>query len=141
MFRDFKDLLSSLNDNEVKYLVAGGYAVGLHAQPRVTKDLDIFVKADAANAAALHKALDAFGAPVTGIAAAAGIDDQRLTAIPCAFAAGSCGGLEPYRRCSSQSSEIGPGPAIVSQPNSDIEPYRSWYGTVCKPRDRSRSAK
>ena len=67
MFQDFKDLLSNLNASKVKYLIVGGYAVGFHAQPRVTKDLDLLVKPDAANASALHKALTAFGAPVADI--------------------------------------------------------------------------
>jgi hypothetical protein len=41
MYQDFKELLSILNDKDVKYLVVGGYAVSFHAQPRATKDLDI----------------------------------------------------------------------------------------------------
>jgi hypothetical protein len=32
--------------------VVGGYAVSFHAQPRPTKDLDILIKADVANAEA-----------------------------------------------------------------------------------------
>jgi len=44
--------------------VVGGYAVSFHAQPRATKDLDIFIKADAANAAAVYAALAKFGAPL-----------------------------------------------------------------------------
>ena len=53
MSPDFKDLLSILNADNVRYLVVGGYAVSLHAQPRATKDLDILIKPDRANAAAL----------------------------------------------------------------------------------------
>ncbi len=41
MHPDFKELLSILNAEEVRYLVVGGYAVSLHAQPRATKDLDL----------------------------------------------------------------------------------------------------
>ncbi|MEI2689098.1 MAG: hypothetical protein V9H69_05040 [Anaerolineae bacterium] len=37
---DFKEFLQSLNDNNVRYLVVGGYAVALHGHPRYTKDLD-----------------------------------------------------------------------------------------------------
>jgi hypothetical protein len=37
---DFKELLSVFNSRKVKYLLIGGYAVSLHAQPRATKDLD-----------------------------------------------------------------------------------------------------
>ncbi len=50
MYPDFKDLLSSFNAHNVKYLIVGGHAVSLHAQPRATEDLDVFIKADTANA-------------------------------------------------------------------------------------------
>jgi hypothetical protein len=64
MYPDFKELLSLFNDHKVKYLVVGGYAVSFHAQPRATKDLDILIKANPANAAAVYAALAKFGAPV-----------------------------------------------------------------------------
>ena len=62
MFQDFKDLLSAFNAHSVKYLIVGGYAVSFHAQPRATKDIDLFIKADAANAKAAYEALTSFGA-------------------------------------------------------------------------------
>ena len=40
MYPDFKELLSVLNEHQVKYLVVGAYALSIHAQPRATKDLD-----------------------------------------------------------------------------------------------------
>jgi hypothetical protein len=61
---DFKDLLLAFNAAEVRYLVVGAYAVTFHAQPRFTKDLDLWVEASLENAARVHKALTAFGAPV-----------------------------------------------------------------------------
>jgi len=64
MYPDFKELLSALNAYRAKYLVVGAYAVSIHAQPRATKDLDILVKADAANAEAIFAALAQFGAPL-----------------------------------------------------------------------------
>jgi hypothetical protein len=67
MFQDFKELLSSFNAHHVKYLIVGGYAVSFHAQPRFTKDLDLFIKADTTNARAVLAALTSFGAPLTGI--------------------------------------------------------------------------
>ena len=70
MYSDFKELLSVLNAHRVKYLVVGAYAVSIHAQPRATKDLDILVKADAANAQAVFAALGQFGAPLEGLTAA-----------------------------------------------------------------------
>jgi hypothetical protein len=48
-------------------LVIGGYAVGVHAQPRATKDLDILVSPDAENAKAVYAALANFGAPIQGL--------------------------------------------------------------------------
>jgi hypothetical protein len=67
MFPDYKELLRSFRDHGVKYLIVGGYAVSLHAQPRATKDLDIFIKADKENAQVVFAALASFGAPLTGI--------------------------------------------------------------------------
>ena len=65
MFPDFKELLALLNEHKVKYLVIGGYAVSVHAQPRVTKDLDIFILPAPDNAKAIFKALAEFGAPLS----------------------------------------------------------------------------
>ncbi|MGA9071673.1 MAG: nucleotidyl transferase AbiEii/AbiGii toxin family protein [Terracidiphilus sp.] len=67
MYDDFKELLSAFNAHSVKYLVVGGYAVSYHSQPRFTKDLDIFIKADPANAEAAYAALADFGAPLAEI--------------------------------------------------------------------------
>ncbi len=67
MYQDYKDLLSAFQSHGVKYLVVGGYAVIFHAQPRFTKDMDLFIKADWANAQAVHAALAQFGAPLRGI--------------------------------------------------------------------------
>ncbi|MFZ3328693.1 MAG: DUF6036 family nucleotidyltransferase [Methylocella sp.] len=59
--------MSILNDSKVRYLVVGGYAVSFHAQPRATMDLDILIKPDAGNAAAVYTALTKFGAPLEGL--------------------------------------------------------------------------
>jgi hypothetical protein len=67
MYPDFRELLSVLNAQNVKYLVVGAYAVSAHAQPRATKDLDIWVKPDAENAKAVYAALAQFGAPLEGL--------------------------------------------------------------------------
>jgi hypothetical protein len=57
MHRDFKELLSAFNEGHVRYLVVGGYAVSLHAEPRATKGLDILVGADSENSKAVYAAL------------------------------------------------------------------------------------
>lgn len=49
------------------YLIVGGYAVGIYAQPRATKDLDIFIGPDTANGELVWAALAKFGAPVADI--------------------------------------------------------------------------
>jgi len=67
MFEDLKELLSSFNMHRVEYLVVGGYAVSFHAQPRATKDLDVFISANPANAQLAYQALGSFGAPLEGI--------------------------------------------------------------------------
>jgi len=64
---DFSDLLRIFNANHVKYLVIGGYAVVQYAEPRFTKDLDVWISTDASNAEAVYKALREFGAPLTGL--------------------------------------------------------------------------
>lgn len=69
MERDFKELLSILNEDGVRYLIVGGYAVIKHTEPRYTKDLDIWVSRDRANAERLFKSLQRFGAPLKGMSA------------------------------------------------------------------------
>ncbi len=56
------------NDNGVRYLVIGGYAVIQYAEPCYTKDLDLWISTDKDNAAAVYKALKEFGAPLAGLA-------------------------------------------------------------------------
>jgi predicted nucleotidyltransferase len=60
---DFRDLLSALADTNAEYLVVGGWAVGYHAEPRFTKDLDVFVGPSSENLDAVARALAKFGAP------------------------------------------------------------------------------
>ena len=61
---DFKELLRAFNDQGVKYLIVGGYAFGVHAEPRATKDLDIFSRSDEENSKAVFRALAQYGAPL-----------------------------------------------------------------------------
>lgn len=68
MDRHLEDLLSALNAHSVRYVVIGAYALAVHAQPRATKDLDIFIDRSATNAQAVYAALEAFGAPLGDVA-------------------------------------------------------------------------
>jgi predicted nucleotidyltransferase len=59
--QDFKEFIQSLNDNQVRYLVIGGYAVALHGYPRYTKDIDIWIEMSSENANRMLQALEQFG--------------------------------------------------------------------------------
>jgi predicted nucleotidyltransferase len=59
--QDFREFIQSLNDNHVRYIVVGGYAVALHGHPRYTKDIDVWIEMSAENASNVVKALEQFG--------------------------------------------------------------------------------
>ena len=59
--RDFREFIQSLNDNQVRYLVVGGYAVAFHGHPRYTKDIDIWIEMTQENAKNVIKSLEQFG--------------------------------------------------------------------------------
>ena len=72
--KDFKDLLHLLNANKADYLLIGGHAFAVHAEPRTTKDLDIFIRSNPENARAVFRALAQFGAPLGGLSEADFVD-------------------------------------------------------------------
>jgi hypothetical protein len=65
--QDFKEFFESLNDNNVHYLVVGGYAVAFHGHPRYTKDIDVWVERNQENARALILAIEQFGMGSLGL--------------------------------------------------------------------------
>src|SRR5262249_11794917 len=67
MPEDLKELLRAFNDHGVKYLIVGGYAFAVHADPRATKDLDILIRSDEENSKAVFRALAQYGAPLDGL--------------------------------------------------------------------------
>ena len=67
--QDFREFIQSLNDNHVRYLIVGGYAVAFHGHPRYTKDLDVWLWIDEQNAEKMVKALDQFGFASLGLTA------------------------------------------------------------------------
>ena len=60
---EFKPFIESLNSNKVVYILIGGWAVGIHGNPRTTKDIDFLVESSSRNIKRLQKALYDFGAP------------------------------------------------------------------------------
>ncbi|MBK8465459.1 MAG: hypothetical protein IPL32_06475 [Chloracidobacterium sp.] len=68
MNSDFKDLLRAFSEENVRYLVVGGYAFAEHVEPRYTKDLDVWIERTAENADRVLAALRSFGAPLRELA-------------------------------------------------------------------------
>lgn len=58
--RDFEEFIAALNSRRVRYLLIGAHAVAFHAQPRATKDLDVYVDPTPANAKRLQLAIRDF---------------------------------------------------------------------------------
>lgn len=67
---DFIEFIECCVRREVRFLIVGGYAVAAHGHPRATKDLDVWVLIDPANAEHLIDALDDFGMGSIGLTAA-----------------------------------------------------------------------
>ena len=61
---DFKDFIKFLNEYKVRYLLVGGWAVGIYGNPRATKDIDFFIAIDDENIHNLLKVLKKFGTPI-----------------------------------------------------------------------------
>ena len=61
---DFRDLLLALSGADARFLVVGAYAVSVHAEPRATGDLDIWVEPTPENAQRVMHALREFGTPL-----------------------------------------------------------------------------
>ena len=59
--QDFKEFVGLLIENQVEYLIVGGYAVGIHGHPRFTGDLDIWLKPSLENADKIVRSINAFG--------------------------------------------------------------------------------
>ena len=66
---DFREFIASLNENNVRYLIVGGYAVGFHGYPRYTKNLDVWIEVSNENAENVVKALNQFGFGAVGFKA------------------------------------------------------------------------
>lgn len=76
--KDLRELLALLNAAGVEFLVVGGHAVAFHGRPRLTEDLDLFVRPDLANGERIMRALQAFGFGSLGITAADFRADDRV---------------------------------------------------------------
>lgn len=59
--RHFQEFIGLLERNRVRYLIVGGYAVGLHGFPRYTGDIDFFIAITEENAKQVLKSFRDFG--------------------------------------------------------------------------------
>jgi hypothetical protein len=64
MNRDFRDLLAEFNAHGAEYMIVGAHALAAHGHIRATKDLDVWLRPEPANARRVLRALKAFGAPL-----------------------------------------------------------------------------
>ncbi|TDI87277.1 MAG: hypothetical protein E2O77_13545 [Caldithrix sp.] len=81
--QDFKEFIESLNGNDVKYLVIGGFAVAFHGHPRYTKDLDIWVNSTNSNVKKLLKALNDFGFGSLGLTLEDFLNPENVIQLGC----------------------------------------------------------
>jgi predicted nucleotidyltransferase len=58
---DFKEFLKLLNENEVEYVLIGGYAVNYYGYVRPTGDMDIFIGLNKETAQKMVETLKQFG--------------------------------------------------------------------------------
>ena len=60
---DYSDMIELFNEHEVRYLVAGAYAMSACGYSRSTYDIDLWIDKKDANVEKVLVALDAFGVP------------------------------------------------------------------------------
>lgn len=58
---DFSEFVEFCEREGVRYLIVGGFAVGVHGHVRYTKDLDVWIEPTSKNAARVLHVLDEFG--------------------------------------------------------------------------------
>ena len=66
---DWREFIALLNSHQVRYLIVGAFAVGYHAVPRMTGDIDFFVEASEENGGRLETVLEEFGFKSLGLSA------------------------------------------------------------------------
>jgi len=60
---DFKDILNILNEKQFRYLIVGGWALGVHGYIRATGDMDIWISTEDDNLDHLLSSLAEFNVP------------------------------------------------------------------------------
>lgn len=65
--QNFIEFIVLCNRFGVRYLVVGGYAVGVHGYPRNTGDMDIWIEKSEANADKMMRVIEEFGFASLGL--------------------------------------------------------------------------
>ncbi len=86
MLDDWIELCRLFIAHGVEFLLVGGQAVIAHGYPRLTKDMDLWVRPTAENGARVLEALEAFGTP-PGLSPTAFTDPKTLVVL----------GRDPFR--------------------------------------------
>jgi hypothetical protein len=84
---NFRDMLNALLDENVEFLIVGGYAVITHGYVRTTDDIDFWVRNSEENVDRLWRALKKFKAPLSKVTRADFLSDDLIYQI----------GTPPYR--------------------------------------------
>jgi predicted nucleotidyltransferase len=75
---DFRELLEEFARGRVEHVVIGGYAFAYHAEPRATKDLDVFLGGSQENLDRAAQALARYGAPVNVVEATRSLAESEV---------------------------------------------------------------
>lgn len=67
---DYEDLFKALNEYKIHYLVIGAHAYMYYAEPRFTKDIDVWVPSALNDPQKVYAALKAFGVPMVDLSPA-----------------------------------------------------------------------
>ncbi|MCH8540885.1 MAG: nucleotidyltransferase [Opitutales bacterium] len=79
--KHFQEFIELLEKNKVRYLVVGGYAVGLHGFPRYTGDIDFFIGISEENAKLILKTFQDFGFGDLGVTEADFLEEEMVVEI------------------------------------------------------------
>lgn len=74
---DLKDFLGLLEDEQVRYLLIGGYAVSYYGHPGILEDLNIWIAVSPENASRIVNVLKRFGMEIPELALEMFLDDRR----------------------------------------------------------------
>ncbi|SRR5258706_3811925 len=78
MLSDWIELCGLFDAHQVEFLLIGGQAVIAHGYPRLTKDMDLWLRPTAENGARVLRALAEFGTPLEGFTAERFSDPKTL---------------------------------------------------------------